>query len=268
MFLKSFINSYGSFVTTNAAIAGMTLAAFAGLAGTAAASTVYSDNFGGTTLSSSPGSLNGAASGGSTTWTSDSSAGWAANGTITTSSTSYASYAANLPFTPSSNEIYTLTETVDPTNYNTAFTNGNYTPWIGIAFNTTAPTTTAETPLNGATALMLDYYGIPYVSTITNGAVVNAYPSNGGTQPQTLQIVLNTSGAAWTLNYYDGATNVNTYTYTTNPTITAVSFGDSNAVGSVSNFSLTATPVPAPATLGLVAIGGMALLLLKRRRQV
>ena len=89
----------------------------------------------------------------------------------------------------------------------------------------------------------------------------------------TFSIVLNTTGAntaasPWTFQVYD-----NNILETSSPidlpagtVIDAVGMQGASAVGSVSNFSLTS--VPEPATLGLMGVGAVGLLLLKRRKTV
>ncbi len=87
-----------------------------------------------------------------------------------------------------------------------------------------------------------------------------------------VRIVLDTTAATWTARYYAKAGNVGTYTEViagakdiTDETITAVGFGTYNSGGNFGKFnSFSLTQVPEPATMGLLAIGGLALL--RRRR--
>ncbi len=236
--------------------------ALAGLmAGTASASTIYSDNFSG----SATALLNGAAptvhNGTSTTWTADS--GWMQNGSVTAYVPGNVNGDDNayLAFTPASGQIYTLTEGVDvPSGTNPyAGTGIGFLPsgFLGTPFtNSAGPSLSAGMPGSGGNGITT--YAGP---GSTNG---NAYPAQGA-GVQDLQVVLNTEAAAWTVQFIDnGVTLGSVFTYTTNPTITAVGFGTEGVNAQVSNFSLTA--VPEPASLGLFAVGGLGLLLLKRRK--
>ena len=278
---ESFMFSNRSSVSRGCSLAAATLAAVAciGLAGTASAGVIYSDSFSG---SSSAGSLNGATPTQTTngaTWTSDGTYGWADNGTITTTTSfSSSAYSGYLPFTPSSGEIYTLTaENVNitaPADPAGTTIGGNGSPWMGIAFNVGAPPTNNQI-LDTNSAALIEYYGLPIGIHFGGPGGNNAGQyADSDTQPQTLQIILNTSGTQWVATFLDNGGIVGSYTYgvptsstnPTNPAITDVSFGTYNAVGSVSSFSLTATPVPAPATLGLFAVGGLALVLIGRKR--
>lgn len=283
MLSKMFTSSHGASLAAKAKIVPMaigTLAMLGVMAGAASAGTIYQDSFSG---SSSVGSLNGATPTQTTngaTWTSDGTYGWADNGSIaTTSSVADSAYSAYLPFTPSSGEIYTLTaQSVNitaPADPAGTTIGGATTPWMGIAFNVGAPPTNNQI-LDTNSAALIEYYGLP-VGIHFGGPGGNnaAQYADSDTQPQTLQIVLNTSGTEWMATFLDNGGIVGSYTYgvpssTTNPTnpaITDVSFGTSNAVGSVSSFSLTATPVPAPSTLGVFTLGGLALVLIGRKRK-
>ena len=270
MFPKSFLNSHGSSLAAKAAIAVAAVAALGLLASTASASTIYSDSFPG----SSSVTLNGttpATDATGATWTADTA--WSASGSVDESTTSGA-WNAYLPFTPASGQIYTLSEGINATANAPGATNS----WIGLAFLASGALGVplyANSSGSGTNAapLVIDYVpnsGVQ-IATFTlpglNGANGYAY---SGTGVQNLKMVLNTGGTNWTVSFSDNGTafgQVYTYANGSNPTIADVGFGTSNASGQVSNFSLTSSPVPEPATLGLFAIGGAGLLLAARKRK-
>ncbi|MGC9258942.1 MAG: PEP-CTERM sorting domain-containing protein, partial [Phycisphaerae bacterium] len=88
---------------------------------------------------------------------------------------------------------------------------------------------------------------------------------------QNVSIVLNTTTPQWTFQVFNNGNAVSSVvTLASNPSIVGVAIGDNGspmANGTVSDFSLTATPVPEPATLGLASIGAISFFLVKRRRR-
>ncbi|MCX7424977.1 MAG: PEP-CTERM sorting domain-containing protein [Planctomycetia bacterium] len=86
----------------------------------------------------------------------------------------------------------------------------------------------------------------------------------GNKQPVHFTIVLDTSNAAWTASFTvtdaDGTYTRGPVAYATNPTITALGFGNGGAGGIVNNFQLTGLAVPEPSTLALLASGLLGLL--------
>ena len=265
MFTNSFSNSHGSSLIAAAAIA---VAAIAGLAGTASASIIYQDSFTGGTAN-----LDGAAPtvdhGTSTVWTAGGTngsgdgagagVGWQDNGSTSFSGNSGSAY---LLFTPSSGNIYTLTASFELT---TSSSN-----WLSVGFVRTPNTTM---PLYGSGAYAWGFvmpsgagatYPGPDQTVAGTGFTGNAYNNLN-----TLSIVLNTQASAWTYQMSANGTAVTpVVAYTTNPAITAVGLGNSDATGHFSNFELSSAAVPEPASLGLVAAGSLGLLLIKRRRAV
>jgi hypothetical protein len=152
--------------------------------------------------------------------------------------------------------------------------------WLALGFMNTQNTNTAFDA----------NYQDPSQPAAADPWVSNSLNANGGTSftgPGTVgasafantsgvnnyEIVLNTGVSAWTYQIFQtnsSVTNklVGSGTFGTNPTITAVGLENGLGIGQVSNFELTSSPVPEPATLGLFAIGGASgvLMLLKRRR--
>ena len=287
---------HSSSLLAKATIAGTTLAMLGMTAGAASAGIIYSDTF---TGSSTVGSLNGATpttdNGPSATWSATSSSksgpalGWADSGYgVNTPYNGTGVANAYLSFTPVTGHIYTLSAGLDLTNPVGGLAYTNY--WVALGFIVTPVLTgpsvsgnpgwggTSPTEPGGtASPWVLNGYQTGYQDGVFQGP-------NGTVTPQTFipgttsgandySIVLNTGSAAWTYQAY--LTNslhtnelVGSGTFSTNPVITAVGMEVGLGGAQASNFQLTDVAVPEPATLGLVAAGGLGLLLLKRRKTV
>lgn len=253
-------------VLVGTATAAITGAGFAGLAGSASASTIYQESFARTGslggLSPAPTDSNSATW---STYSAGSSNGWQADGSITVTAATY--QLARLAFAPVSGNIYTLSETLSPD-----AASGGY--WFGLGFGDNS-----GTPLFQGQGPWMLLQGNGGGQTFTGpGTTGNTTKAAGSYSPgQTAEVVLNTENSDWTVQWFYNGTPFGgkTYTYTgatgsnPNPTgIQNVSFVSEGASGSVGNFTLTDTVVPEPATWGLFAIGGLGLLLLKRRKVV
>ena len=216
------------------------------------AAVIYNETFVGT------GDLNGTApdtTTGGNTWTA--SPNWNEDGTVDAGSGDDSAF---LAFTPVTGKVYTLSA---------ALTQPSSGTWGAIGFTENANISTGgdddfwkNIPTNTA----------PWVLYRTNSNVDSFLgPLTGGvedegdhTGPLTLSIVLNTEGAAWTAEWFVDASSVRSETFASNPTgINYVGFSRENGTSVVfSDFSLTV--VPEPATMSLLALGGLAIL--RRRR--
>jgi hypothetical protein len=291
---ETFMFSSRSSISRGCSLAAAALAAVAciGLASTASASTViYQDSFNG--LSSTP--LNGATpttdNGPSSTWTATpngTNSSFYDNGSASeTSATGALGY---LNFTPATGNIYTLSATLSlpasSADTNSGETNWN---WFAVGYTTSVNTSSGATFNSGSSPNPYAWV-IVYAPADNNGLAGEGFegptsstpaqafstPSGQSDTSQQISIVLNTGASTWTYQFFDDGTAVSSVeSFSSNPPITGVGLclqGSPNwsspVTGTVSNFSLTSSPVPEPATLGLLAVGALGLLLLKRRKAV
>ena len=132
--------------------------------------------------------------------------------------------------------------------------NTTYTMTVESGFNSGS----ATTGMNGVRELIN--------GTTDAGSVLSSFTYNSTT---TATSTTNPISA-------NGDFNIESLSYTTGNTVSGDltlvlgAYNTTTSAGQLgfNNVQVTATPVPEPATLGLVAIGGMSLLLLKRRKAV
>jgi len=185
---------------------------------------------------------------------------------------------ALLSFTPQSGYVYTLTATLSFT-----ATPGN---WVALGFASHNPTQNAgSAKMTDTSATGPD--GIDWL--IANDAAGNneqffsgpgASPGAGiggsagllsGAGTFTLRLDLDTTGPKWSIDaFIDGIQLGTNFTYSANPTITAVGIGQ-NTLGAPANvtwdtFDLSASTVPEPSILALAGVGSAMLMLARRRK--
>ena len=214
---------------------------------TVSAATVYFDDFSG--LSGTD--LNGVAPDtrpGSETWasTTGTPAPWKADG----SKASSGSEVALLPFTPAVNKVYTLTLDVNP--------DDGTAGWFSVGFTQRGDTTQHwlsgdPSGLNAAAWMLNKGYddSAPetevqtFLGLVTGGGQSHNQEEQGLVE---LKVVLNTSAALWTVEWFFNGTSIRgPVAYTTNPTINYVGFSAWEQFGVVDNFQLDEAD-PAPPT--------------------
>lgn len=158
---------------------------------------------------------------------------------------------ACMPFTPADGRIYTLSADIDVTGTDLSkyvafgFLNGDdvYNDWL----------TTAEAADRNAVAWWRQYAVYDdvysYLGPDTNGSSWQGSANSGFNH---FSIVLDTTGAHWTVQWYLNDELKRTQSYAVNPTINFVGMGGT-APATVDNFSLTIDPVPEPSS-GVMAI--------------
>ena len=242
------------------------------LAVSAQATVIFQENFDGDNTTN----LNGTAPDvrpGSQVWTSSSTVVLRTDGSIATTGGA----SAWLPYTFASNQAYTLTTVVD-----IAY-NGNSTAPIGIGF-------TSNGPLSGAAVNLADSgdYGIFQVRRDGSWAFFEGDDNNStataagsglfttNRDNYEIKLVLDTSAAAWTLAGYlnglqvdlNGAGAGLLFTYASNPVLSGVGVSYASNTYSFESFALSAQAVPEPHGAVLAALGGVAVLVFRRRGEV
>lgn len=258
------------------------IVAFAGLVATAQADIIYQETF------STTGTLNGSTPSVRTgTYGSSSTATWIANtkfsktssggGVCYNTMSTKSGYGAWLPLTASAGNIYTVS--IDIQMY-TGYDYGTAGYWaaVGFAYKSTTPSTNAGYAFDdygrawaiekaGDTASNFMQLGRGYSAVSDTSSSLN-YVSYSNTDFgssgifHNLKVVLDTSGAVWTMACYldNAATPYNTYTYSTNPGVNYVGFATSCTGSYVDNFTVSAVAVPEPSTLAILAAGLVGLI--------
>ncbi len=276
------------------AVSALAVVASTGLAAANTTTIVYQDNFSGSSSASLAGQAPTVDNGASPTWIQTWSAGsltgtgqpdtqpfFTANGAITGSldsnGSSGALEVAGLNFTPQSGHIYTLTATMTPTNYvsgDSAYDGQLFMGFIAISGPSGTPV-----PFFQSDGPSMNTSGAPFVGGAFGPGQTNTFSAGSNpTLGETMQIILDTTGPDWQASAWynpDGNGNgrIGQWGYgpangRANPTdITEVAIGANGASGAITSFELTDQAVPEPATLAMLAVGGMALVLLGRKRR-
>jgi PEP-CTERM motif-containing protein len=182
---------------------------------------------------------------------------WKADGSVLGSSSGGGGTTGLLPFTPSAGNIYELSVLINPT------TTDGSGDWLALGF--LSPSGFPDSPWmfkrgdSGSPA----YDTTTFLGPSTSGGLVTGVPSGSQPSPTDFRIVLDTTPALWTVEWFIDGSSVRTATYASNPSITNVGlFRFESAAGSVDNFRLT--QVPEPGSLALLGLG-LGLLAAHRR---
>jgi hypothetical protein len=158
-----------------------------------------------------------------------------------------------LPFTPSSGYVYTLQATLEAT------TGPDYDQLYTGFFNSSGGDSTTVYSTK-ASMMGVDQSGHWLINNSHEGTTSG---------PLAFKIVLDTTGTNWMSKFYvnDFYVSWKDQTFTSVPTITTVGFGTQSTIGgNLSAFSLEGVAVvPEPSTYALI-LGGIATLLVIRRR--
>ena len=223
--------------TTIKLLSVLTLGAALAYIPVASAEVIYQDNFNRT------GNLNGSTpTVGGNAW---SSANWSTDGSAAKPDAN--GYMAILPFTPVQGNIYTLSASMNPTSP------ADSSSWFVLGFTNRNATDNWFTATQSSASIAARVSNNEYPDFYFNGpgsagfGTVGSYAAGAHLYSITLDTTAGNS-ANWTVSYsVDGTQVIAPTALGYNPTINYVGFGSGDATGgTISNFSLTFTPV-APA---------------------
>lgn len=193
-----------------------------------------------------------------------------ANGTVDGSQNSVL-----LPFTPQSGYVYSLSASIT--------FSSSPSSWVNLGFTQLSPVNQAsgharftDTSVNGIDWMIAN----PSTANEQFFSGPRATPSAGlasqnvvnGLGTYKLQLNLDTTSTLWTISSFVNGTQLGSdFTFTANPTITAVGYGQNSLTSGSSgiqwnDLELTASPVPEPSVLALTGLGA-ALLAFRRKRK-
>lgn len=204
------------------------------------------------------------------TWTASTT--WKVNptsGRAYVNTTGSSHYNAWLPFTPQAGYIYTLSADLCGEYYGST---GRYLA-IGFAYGSSGIPSTSTIFCNAGTKALLAITSdgatkykvgtaMKTSSSWTGSNITYALTNSNDGYYAAAKIVLDTTGTAWKATFSLDGQVYRTEEYASIPAITAVGMGctPSTSYAMVKNFTLSATTIPEPGTLALLAAGFVGLL--------